>query len=127
MANNDSLTPKQHRALAALLQARTIGDAAAAAQISMRQLMRWLQQPEFVAELRKAEAEIISDAVRALVVDLSANHQTLRAIRDDETQPGSVRVRAAVALDDSLLRWRELLTIETRITELEARLNVNQE
>ena len=127
MANNVSLTPKQHRALAALLQARTIGDAAAAAQISERQLMRWLQQPEFVAELRKAESEIISDAVRALVVDLSANHQTLRAIRSDETQPGSVRVRAAVALDDSLLRWRELLTIETRITELEARLNVNQE
>ena len=127
MANKDTLTPKQHRALVALLQSRTIGDAATAAQISERQLMRWLQQPEFISELRQAEEDIISDAVRALVVDLQANHQTLRSVRDDITQPGSVRVRAAVALDDSLLRWRELLTIETRITELEARLNVNQE
>ena len=127
MANKDTLTPKQHRALVALLQSRTIGDAATAAQISERQLMRWLQQPEFISELRQAEEDIISDAVRALVVDLSANHQTLRAIRSDETQPGSVRVRAAVALDDSLLRWRELLTLETRIAEIEKVLNVPQE
>jgi hypothetical protein len=119
MAENDTLTSRQRRTIAALLQARTVEDAAGLAHVAKRTVFRWLGEPSFIAELRQAEGDVISGATRALIADLKANHETLRAIRDDQGQPASVRLRAAVALDDALLRWRELQNVEQRLAVLE--------
>jgi hypothetical protein len=119
MAGIDTLTSKQRRSIAALLQARSVEDAAELAHVAKRTLFRWLNEPGFIAELRQAECNVISEASRALIADLKANHETLRAIRDDQGQSASIRLRAAIALDDALLRWRELQNIEQRLAVLE--------
>ena len=119
MSQNDSLTRKQRRAIAALLESRTIEDAAKATQVSERTLFRWLAEPGFVQALNVAESGVISEAVRALIADLKANHGTLRTLRDDLKLPASVRLRAAQALDDSLLRWKELQNTDERLAGLE--------
>ena len=119
MADNSTLTRKQRRAIAALLNSRTIQDAATNAGVSERTLYRWLVETTFVLAMRAAEGNAIAEAVRVLITDLATNHNTLRTLRDDIKLPASVRLRAAVSLDDSLLRWRQLLDIETRLTRLE--------
>jgi len=119
MAQNGTLTPRQRKTIAALLEVRTVENAAVMAGVGRRTVFRWLADPTFLRALRQAEGDVISEAVRVLVTDLKGNHQTLRDLRDDEDQPSSVRLRAAVALDDSLLRWRELLDMEQRLTHLE--------
>jgi hypothetical protein len=119
MAENDTLTSRKRRTIAALLQARSVEDAAQLAHVAKRTLFRWLGEPSFIAELRQAEGDVISEAARALIADLKANHDTLRTIRDDQSQSASIRLRAAIALDDALLRWRELQNVEQRLAVLE--------
>jgi hypothetical protein len=119
MARNDTLTHRQRKTIAALLEARTVENAASLAGVGRRTIFRWLADPIFLRALHQAEGDVISEAVRVLIADLKENHGTLRTLRDDANQPSSVRLRAAVALDESLLRWRELLNFEERLTSLE--------
>lgn len=119
MSENDTLTRNQRRAMVALLRQRTIGDAAASIGFNERTLRRWLREPAFLLALRQLEGNAIADAVRALVVDLANNHDIMRSIRDDPNNSESVRLRSAVALDNSLLKWRELLDVEDRLASLE--------
>ena len=67
MASSGSLSAKKRRAIAALLEARTIGDAAKAAQVGERTLYRWLEEPRFSQALRKAEGQLIGAAVSGLI------------------------------------------------------------
>jgi len=119
MAQSDDLTPKQTRAIMALLEAPSITRACELAGVGRRTLHRWLLQPEFTTALRAAETQTLSEAARGLLADLLANHQTIRAIRDDLTQPAPVRLRAAVELDAAALRWIQTADLSERLSELE--------
>lgn len=121
MSGNASqdLTRNQVRAISALLSHRRIEDAAGAVGINPKTIYRWMQHPAFVRALRAAESESIGDAVRALVSDLKTNHSVMRAIRDNQVNSARVRLSAAQSLDNSLLRWRELLNVDERLTNLE--------
>lgn len=120
MSENVSLTAKQHRAIAALISSPTVGEAAKAAGVSERTLARWMGDPDFRMALGVVESDMIDGAVRCMIGDLTANHDTMRAIRDDPTNGPAVRLRAAVALSDDFLRWRELRNVEARLASLEA-------
>lgn len=123
MSGKVSLSRTQVRAIAALLQSRTIEEAAACIKVCDRTLYRWLADPLFQHALRQAETDAISEAVRVLVADLKANHETLRRLRDNPPpDKPELSLRAAIALDNSLLRWRELLDVEIRVTRLEEAL-----
>ena len=100
-----NVTPKQARAVSALLTNRTIEDAATAAGVNARTLYRWLELDPFRAALHAAEAAAIGDALRALVGDMRANFEVMRAIRDGD-ESANVRLQAARALDAALLKWR---------------------
>ena len=119
MAENGSLTTKQHLAIAALLAHPTVGQAAIAAGCGNRTLRRWLADPDFRRELVASELDLIDSAVRLMVSDLETNAQVMRTIRDDPTNGPAVRLRAAVAIADDLLRWRELRNVEARLAALE--------
>ena len=67
----------------------------------------------------RCRGDLISEAVRALVADMSTNHETMRMIRDNQEYSESVRLRTAQTLDASLLKWRELLDVEQRLTKIE--------
>ncbi len=113
------LTPKQRKAVEALL---TTGEVAATAQsvgVTRDTLYRWLKQPGDHQAVRQAEAQALDDLSRLLVRLGRTAVATLAKAMSDPTVPASSRVRAADAALSRLLQLRELATLEARITALE--------
>ena len=118
-ATPERLTPKQRKAVEALL---TTGDVAAAAHevgISKATLYRWLKEPAFHQAVRQAEARALDDLSRLLVRLGRTAVATLAKAMSDPATPASSRIRAADAALSRLLQLRELATLEARITALE--------
>ena len=114
-----TLPQKHQKAVRALLTHRSISEAADYSGVSERTIYRWMDQTNFRIALTKAESEIIDDSFRLLLSDLGDNLGTMRTIRDDTSVSSSVRLRAAMALDSTFLRWKEIRDIEQRLTVLE--------
>ena len=121
MTQNGTLSTKKQAAIAALLSSPSITEAAEASGIGRSTMHRWLEDPEFKQALSAAEAEAISSAVRRMVGDMSDNLATMRDIRDGKESSPALQLRAAALLDASLLKWREIASIEERLLALEAR------
>ena len=123
MAQNSTLSTRQARAIEALLTSPSITEAAEACGIGRRTLHTWLDSADFRAALASAESDAIGAAVRRLVGDMAGNLATMREIRDDPDQSATLRLRAAIALDASLQKWRDLASTEERLAVLEERLS----
>jgi len=124
MAESGNLGAKKSRAIAALLTSSSVIEAAAVAGIGERTLHRWLEEPAFRQALAAAESDAIRSAVRLLCGDMGANLATMRSIRDDPDQSATLQLRAAIALDASLQKWRDLASTEERLAALEERLGL---
>jgi len=61
------LTPRQNKAITALMSSKNIGETAVQAGVSERTLYRWLSSPEFRTALLEAEGEAIDTAARRLI------------------------------------------------------------
>jgi len=124
MPKNDTgrLTPKQSKAIAALMQARTVSDAANAARVSERTLLRWLALPEFQTALRQAGQDAIDQAVRRLTDLTGKAIDTLSAEMQNDDAPPSAKIRAADVVLSRLMNLRDLNEIERRISELERKI-----
>jgi hypothetical protein len=123
MAENGSaggeLTPRQRRAIAALLASRDVKAAAAAASVGERTLYRWLaQDPQFRAALTQAETELIGESTRRLIAGQALALDTLEGLMAGAQRDSDRRLAAAAWLD-FVLRWRELTNVEQRLAELE--------
>jgi hypothetical protein len=64
----DNLTAPQRRAIRALMESRTNGEAAKLARIGEATLYRWLGDPIFKAALQEAEAQAAAILPGALVL-----------------------------------------------------------
>jgi transposase-like protein len=115
----DKLTPKQQRAIIALLAGGSVKAAARRAGVGYTTLRRWLKEGGFREALRRAGREAMQlalagvqgaapDAVRAL----------RRALGDADVD---VRLRAADKLLGHLPRLAGFVDLEERVTALEAR------
>lgn len=113
-------TPAQRRLLAALLVSRNVREACKAAGIAERTAYSWLADSQFAAALAALEGQAIDEAARRLVQLTGSALDVLEAVLSDEAAPRSVRVRAAVAVLDELLKLRELRNVEARLAALEA-------
>ena len=125
MAENSTieLTSKQRKALAAIAGGCNLEDAALAAQVSSRTLYRWLEQSLFVSELRKLQRISATEHMSVLSAELTRNRTVMTGARDDIEAPWAIRLRAAQALENSLLMWRESTDFEERLAALEAAYN----
>ena len=120
------LTPKQRRAVEALL---TTGDVAAAAReagVGKGSLYRWMKQPAFLAAVREAEASALDELSRMLVRLGRTAAGTLAKAMGDPKAPYPTRVRAADAVLGRLLQLRELATLEARVAELECAAGIEE-
>lgn len=117
------LTPRQQRAISALLSCPTISEAAKTAQVSERTIYRWLIDQAFLAELHRQESELINSIARRLVSLADNALRTIQELLDDPQASSSVRLRAAENVLAHLLRVRELATLEERVTNLEDETN----
>ena len=116
-----ALTPRQVKAVAALLDPanRSNEAAAAAAGVGKRTLQDYLSDPDFQAELQAAQSAMIGaatmrlTALAGLAVDALADNL-------DEYTNDKQKLVAAVAVLDRVLKWRETLDFEQRLAALEA-------
>lgn len=125
MAENGTdrgLSSGQQRAIVALLSERTVAEAAEQARVGERTIWRWLADPAFKAALVTAEGEMIDVATRRLLALQAGAIEMVERIMLDEAAGAHVRLRAAQALIDYLLKLRELRNIEARLARLEAEL-----
>jgi len=115
----ESLTPKQRKAVEALLTTGEVAAAAQAAGVARDTLYRWLKQPAFLRAVREAEARAVDDLSRLLVRLGRTATATLARAMNDASTPWATRVRAADATLSRILQLRELATLEARVAELE--------
>ena len=122
MTEDDTLPPKQRKAIAAILAQPTIEKAAAAAGISERQLYRWLESPAFKAELKAAEDDLITAAGNRLTAGLN---MALDALAELVTGAESEAVKRAAAAEwiNQAFKIQELRTLTERIDVLERMVN----
>lgn len=116
------LSSRQRKAIAALLSTRNVSEAAQASHVGERTLYRWLTLPDFRAAVTEAEGEAIDAAARRLIGLQDDAITTLQAVLDDSQAGAAVKLRAAQAVLDYLLKLREVRSIEQRLTELEKRM-----
>ena len=120
--NGNGLTPKQRRMIAELLAQPTQRAALAAAGVGAATLHRWRsQEPAFVDALAEARRELFADGYARLLGEQARNLEELARLRDDGENENT-RLRAAIALEQSLVKRHELLTLgdlERRIAQLE--------
>jgi hypothetical protein len=118
-ARGSILGRKQEDAIAALLTQRNVEDAARAAGIGTRTLLRWLKLPEFQAAYRQARREAFGQCIARLQQGASAAATTLLKTMIDPATPASVRVRAAECVMNQATKAIEIEDIEARVAALE--------
>jgi len=104
---------------ALLLTQRNVEEAARAAGIGTRTLLRWLKLPEFQAAYRQARREAFGQAVARLQQGASAAATTLLKTMIDPATPASVRVRAAECVMNQGTKAIEIEDIEARLAAIE--------
>lgn len=115
-------------AIRALLQTKTVTEAAALAGVGERTLFRWLADSDFRAALATAEGELLDAAQRRLLALQGKAIDTLDALLAPESEVShAVQLRAAQVVLDSLLKLRELRDLEERLAALESRLEGSAE
>ena len=121
MATNGELTARQQRMIAALLSEATQDAALKSAGVGFTTLKRWRAEPAFVDALSAARRELFADGYARLLGEQARNLDELARLRDDGENENT-RLRAAIALEQSLVKRHELLTLgdlERRIAQLE--------
>lgn len=98
---------------------RTLEAAALAAGVSARTARRWRQEPDFLRQLERAQADIVDDLTGRLMGALpKAEGVYLQTMLDKRNSP-MVRLRAADGLVNLALRLHELRNLERRLAALE--------
>lgn len=116
------LSTRQRKALQALIENRTIQQAAQAAGIGERTIYKYLDDPQFRAALAEAEGDLIDQATRQLLQLQDPAIKVMTWAMNHADNPPSVRLRAAQAVLDYLLKLRELRNLEERLTNLEVKV-----
>lgn len=124
MSKNESaaLSVKQWRAVRALLTRPTVAQAAQECGLSEATLYRWLNENPFRAALAQAEGEAVATVGRRLAALAEAALDELARAMVDPMTPAPTRVRAAESILANLLKFREIVGFEQRLTDLEKEL-----
>jgi len=130
MADNGTqpkeLTPAQVRAVAAIVAARDLRDAAKQCKVPERTLYRWCELELFKVALAEAEANLIDYAMRRTLQLQEQAIDTIAAILADTAAPASIRLRAALGVLEQSVKLRELRNLEVRLVALEAAASLAQ-
>lgn len=114
------LTPKQARAIDALMTEGSIDAAAKTAGVSRVTLWRWMQDETFCNVLKQAESARVSATIRRLTSLSDSAVGVLADVMENALKP-SERIRAADIVLARMLQLRELHDLETRVAALEAK------
>lgn len=110
---------KREAAIAALLNADTVGAAAEAAGVNPKTLRRWLLDAEFRAAFGNAKAQMLDHALARLSAASSSATATLLAVCRDQDASPAARVTAARTVLELALKVRSEQEFEDRLRRLE--------
>lgn len=116
------MTPKQQKALLALLTSPTREKAAAAAGITSKTLRGYLSDPAFQTEYKKAFSALVEDATRQAQQAISPALSTLRGVMEDTDENAQARISAARSVLEYSMRLTETTDILARLDELEGQI-----
>lgn len=114
------MNKNKERALAALVSCPTQEAAAAKAGISSRTLRNYMKDPEFAAEYKRLNSQLVTAATLQIQRSLAPAINTLREIAEDRTANMTARIQAARGLLEYGIRLSELGDVYARIEALEA-------
>lgn len=116
------MTPRQQKALAALLTSPSRAAAARAAGITTRTLQNYLSDLEFQREYKRAFEGVVVDATRQAQQAISPALSTLREIVEDKGEDTQARISAARAILSHGIKLTETTDILNRLQELETEM-----
>jgi hypothetical protein len=117
--HGEKLGRKQEEAIAALLTHRNVDEAAKAAGVGTRTLLRWLKIPEFQAEYLKARRDAVHQAVARLQQATGVASLTMLKLMTDQNVSAAVRLRAADCVFNHAMKGIENEDVLVRLAELE--------
>ncbi len=117
-----TLTPKQEKAITALLAQPTIEAAAASLGINPATVHRWLGEPAFADAYRSARRAAVGQAVTRLQQVSGGAVAVLVQVMADKRAPASTRVTAAKTVLEFSFRAVELEDLAERIAALEQQM-----
>ncbi len=116
------LTPKQEKAITALLSQPTIEAAASSLGVNPATVHRWLQEPAFAAAYRSARRDAVGQAVTRLQQVSGGAVAVLVQVMADKANPAATRVTAAKTVLEFSFRTVELEDLAERIAALEQQM-----
>ena len=114
-----ALTRKQTKAIIALLDHRTVGEAAEAVGVGQSTLFRWMQDEKFQRYFRDAKKRVVDQSISRIQQVSGQAVETLRKIMTDDNMPASSRVACAKTILDMSIKAIELENLEVRVKSLE--------
>ena len=118
-AKTSNFTRKKEKAIAALLTTDTIEQAANVAGIAESTLYRWLREPVFLEQYRKARKAAVDQAISTLQERANKAAKALIDIAEDQEMPPSTRVAAAREILQTSIKGIERDDFEARLEALE--------
>ncbi len=115
-----NLSPKQRKAIEALLTSGTVADAARAAGVTRDTLYRWLKDEHFAKALREAEGMALQGLTRSLTGLGDKAVAALAAVFDDEAAPHAVKLKAAAIVFGNHPTYLQTTVLTDRIAAIEA-------
>lgn len=118
-AADNELTPRQYKALAALLAAPSVRQAAADAEIPEKTIYNWLRDTRFQGAYRAARREAVQQAIARLQHAAAAAVSVLLMLMAKDTTPAAIRLQAAAKVLDLALQGTQLDDLAARVEQLE--------
>lgn len=123
-STDKKLTPYQIKAIEGLLSHRDTQAAADHAGVNRSTIYRWLREDEvFTQALKKAESEAISTLGRELITLGSKASSAVEAVLDSPASTAAQKLRAAEIILNNILKLRELVDFEQRLSRVEEKIN----
>ena len=113
------LSPKQEKALMALLTESTIKQAADKTGIGETTLYRWLQEEAFDRAYRNARKRALTQTITKLQQTTTSAVETLKNVMEDSESPASSRVSAAKTILELAFKGYELDDLAAKVEEME--------
>ncbi len=126
MSEKETLTPKQLRAIEALLTQPDVATAMTAAGVARSTLYRWLKQSAFRRALQEAEVVAIAELQRSLIRLGKKAIKALETALDGKATVG-VKVRAGNYILGRLLQLHELVDLQEQLNEQAKQIQELQE
>ena len=117
-----SKSRRMEEAVAALLDCRSVKEAAAAVGMHENTLLRWMSEPTFEAMYKDTRRQVLNAAIGRLQGFVSVAVQTLHDVMVDGEAPSSSRVSAARAVLEMAGKFIETEIIIERLERVEQQI-----